>query len=88
MALKQRHKVGWNTHRDMAYSPLKRNTSVFEIQTRDILTLLRPGGLDLLFFRTHLFQFLSQRPALTTPSTPQDSFSSLNLLKIIAISLL
>ena len=87
MALKQRDKVAWNTHRDMAHS-LKRNTSVFEIQTRDILTLLRPGGLDLPFFRTHLFQFLSQRPARTTPSTPQDGFSSLNLLKIIAISLL
>ena len=29
MALKQRHRVGWNTRGDMAYS-LKRNTSVFE----------------------------------------------------------
>ena len=87
MALKQRHKVGWNTRRDMAYS-LKRNTSVFETQTRDILTLLPPRGLALLFFRTHLFQFPSQRPSRTTPPTPQDSFSSLNLLKIIAISLL
>ena len=87
MALKQRHKLGWNTHRDMAHS-LKRHTSVFEIQTRHILTLLPQRGLGLLFFRTHPFQFPSQQPSRTTPPTPQDSFSSLNLLKIIAISLL
>ena len=78
MALKQRHKLGWTTHRDMAHS-LKRHTSVFEIQTRDIPTLLQQRGLGLLFFRTHLFQFPSQRPSRTTPPTPQDSFSSLNL---------
>ena len=88
MALKQRHKVGCTTRRNMAHS-LKRNTSVFEIQTRDILTLSPPANRLRLTIFPHTPVSISVSTSITYhPTHPTRQLLFVKPLKITAISLL